>query len=122
MAEISVFKSGVVNISEDVLEVIASIAAGEIKGVKELSGTFSEEMMEFVGKKSFNKGVEVTLNEDGTASVVISVIMDFGIQLLNTARDVQNAVKTAVESMTSIDVREVNINIVGINFKKRANA
>ncbi len=116
MAELGVYGTDTVHISEDVLGVIASIATSEIKGVTELTGTFSEDMLELIGRKNVGKGVEVTLEEDG-ACVDIDIVVDFGLDISDVARKVQVAVKSAVESMTAIHVKAVNVNVNAINFK-----
>ncbi len=116
MAELNVYGTGTVNIAEDVLGVIASIAASEVAGVTELSGTFSEEMLELVGKKNAGKGVEVTEHEGGVG-ISIDIVVDFGFNIPDVARKVQSAVKSAVESMTSMTVLNVDVTVEAINFK-----
>lgn len=118
MAEIRKFSSGAVNISEDVIGVIGSIAASEIKGVRELQGTFSEEMLEFIGKKNVGKGVQVVIDEEGV-KVAIDIVVDFGVEIPAVARSVQDAVKSAIESMTAMNVAFVDVHIVAINFKTK---
>lgn len=116
MAELNVYRSGVVHISEDVIGVIGSIAASEVKGVRELQGTFSEEMLELIGKKNIGKGVEVVIDEEGV-KVGIDIVVDFGFDLPVIARSVQEAVKAAIESMTAMNVKFVNVHVVAIHFK-----
>lgn len=118
MAEIKKFSSGAVNISEDVIGVIGSIAASEIKGVRDLQGTFSEEMLEFMGKKSVGKGVRVVFDEEGI-KLSIDIVVDFGVEIRAVARSVQEAVKSAIESMTAMKVAFVDVHIVAINFKMK---
>lgn len=120
MAEINSFSSGAVNISEEVIGVIGSIAASEIEGIHSLSGTFSEEVMEFIGKKSFQKGVKVELN-NGVVLLEIGIVVDYGKQLIDISKEVQMAVKTAIESMTGIDVVAVNILIESVKIKTNSN-
>ncbi|MDO4753451.1 MAG: Asp23/Gls24 family envelope stress response protein [Bacillota bacterium] len=118
MAEINNFSSGAVHISEDVIGVIGSIAASEIKGVRELQGSFSDEMFEFIGKKNTGKGVEVVIDEEGV-KVEIDIVVDYGVEIPAVARDVQKAVKAAIESMTAMNVKFVNVHVVAINFKTK---
>jgi uncharacterized alkaline shock family protein YloU len=110
------YKNGNVNIADNVIGVIASIAAAEIKGIKALSGTFSEEVMEIIGKKNLNKGVGVEVVDD-VATLELSLIVDYGINIIETVEQVQENVKTAIESMTGIKVAAVNVTIEGINLK-----
>ncbi len=116
MAELGVFDSGAVHISEEVIGVIASIAASEVKGVAELHGSFSEEMFEFFGIKNVGKGVSVAIAEHGI-DIDIDIIVDFGTDMYAIAARVQCAVKEAVESMTAANVHSVNVNVQAINFK-----
>ncbi len=107
---------GKVNIADDVIGVIGSIAAAEIEGVKALSGTFSEEMMSIMGKKSFNKGVRVEMEND-VILIELSVIVDYGTKIHEIAKEVQENVKIAIESMTGFKVSAVNVFVEGINTK-----
>ncbi len=107
---------GKVNIADDVIGVIGSIAAAEIEGVKSLSGTFSEEIMSVMGKKSFNKGVRVEM-EDDIILIELSVIVDYGTKIHEIAKQVQENVKVAIESMTGFKVSAVNVFVEGINTK-----
>ncbi len=113
---IDAYKHGTVNIADDVIGVIGSIAAAEIEGIKALSGTFSEEMMEMVGKKNFNKGVSVEMVEN-VVKIELSVIVDYGTKIHEVAKQVQESVKLAIESMTGFTVSAVNVNIEGVNTK-----
>lgn len=110
-------KHGNVNIADDVIGVIASIAASEISGIKGLSGSLSEEVMEIMGKKSFHKGVHVEMMGN-IATVNLSVVMDYGTKIDETAFLVQESVKTAIESMTGVAVNAVNVTVEGITIKK----
>ncbi|GAB6108862.1 Asp23/Gls24 family envelope stress response protein [Fusibacter bizertensis] len=113
---IDAYKHGKVNIVDDVIGVIGSIAAAEIEGIKALSGTFSEEMMEIVGKKNFNKGIRVEM-EDNIVRIDLSVIVDYGTKIHEVARLVQDNVKLAIESMTGFEVSAVNVFVESINTK-----
>ena len=113
---IDAYKHGKVNIADDVIGVIGSIAAAEIEGIKSLSGTFSEEIMAMVGKKNFNKGIKVEIIEDAV-TVELSVIVDYGAKIHEVAVKVQENVKLAIESMTGFKVTAVNVLVEGINTK-----
>ena len=113
---IDAYKHGKVNIADDVIGVIGSIAAAEIEGIKALSGTFSEEMMEMMGKKNFNKGVHVEM-EDNVVQIDLTVIVDYCTKIHEIAKMVQENVKLAIESMTGFEVKAVNVFVEGINTK-----
>lgn len=113
---IDALKHGKVNIADDVIGVIGSIAASEIEGIKALSGTFSEEVMEIIGKKSFNKGIHVEM-VDEKVTIDLSVVVDYGAKIHEIAKKVQESVKLAIESMTGLEVIAVNVLVEGINTK-----
>jgi len=110
------YKNGKVNIADDVIGVISTIAASEIKGIKALTGTFQDDVLEMIGKKNFNKGIHVEMNNN-VVLVELSVIVDYGTKIHEIAREVQENVKLAIESMTGLEVVAVNVNIEGINTK-----
>lgn len=113
---IDALKHGKVNIADDVIGVIGSIAASEIEGIKALSGTFSEEVMEIIGKKSFNKGIHVEMIDE-KVTIDLSVVVDYGAKIHEIAKKVQESVKLAIESMTGLEVIAVNVLVEGINTK-----
>ncbi len=110
------YKNGKVNIADDVIGVISTIAASEIKGIKALTGTFQDDVLEMIGKKNFNKGIHVEMNNN-VVLVELSVIVDYGSKIHEIAKEVQENVKLAIESMTGLEVAAVNVNIEGINTK-----
>jgi uncharacterized alkaline shock family protein YloU len=74
---------------------------------------------EMLGKKSFSKGVKVEVGESQTA-LDLYVVMDYGIRIPDVARRVQENVKRAVESMTGLEVVEVNVHVAGVSFHTEA--
>lgn len=116
---INSYHNGKVNIADDVIGVITTIAASEIKGIKALSGTFQDDVLEIIGKKNFNKGIDVQMIDE-KVTVNISVIVDYGSKVQEVAHSVQEGVKLAIESMTGLEVTAVNVSVVGINTKVNA--
>lgn len=110
-------ESGNVNISDDVIGIITSIAASEIEGVSGLHGSFTEDIVGIFGKKNQSKGVKVQIDEQ-VVILDLSVVVDFGVKIPDIAWKIQENVKSAVESMTGLTVKEVNIHVHGINIKK----
>lgn len=110
-------ESGNVNISDDVIGIITSIAASEIDGVSGLHGSFSEDIAGIFGKKNQTKGVKVQIEED-IVVLDLNVVVDFGVKIPDIAWKIQENVKSAVESMTGLSVKEVNIHVHGIHIKK----
>lgn len=108
---------GNIKIAVDVVSTIAGIAADEIEGVANMYSTFAGGIVEKLSKKNASKGVRVEMNED---SVIIDLymIVDYGVKIPELAWEVQENVKSSVETMTGLDVEKVNIHIEGISFEK----
>lgn len=108
---------GAIQIADDVVAMIASLAATEVEGVSAMVGNITNELMSKVGMKKLTKGVRV-LVEDGNVSVDLAVTMDYGFNIPVTCQKVQTKVKNAVENMTGLNCESVNIRIAGVNMKK----
>ena len=109
-------KVGAVQIADDVVAMIASLAATEVEGVGALVGNISNELMSKVGMKKLTKGVKVEVINKKVI-VDLAITLEYGYNIPATCRKVQDKVKTAVENMTSLDVENVNIRIAGVNVK-----
>ncbi len=110
-------ESGSVKIANDVVAMIAGIAATEIDGVYAMAGNITNELMSKVGMNSLAKGVKVDMLEN-TVSVDITLIMEYGYNIPVTCGKVQEKVKDAIVNMTGFEVSDVNIRIAGVNMKK----
>lgn len=109
---------GKVEIAPEVIEVIAGIAASEIEGVASMRGNFAAGVAERLGKKNHGKGVKVDLSEEG---IVIDVycIMIFGVSIPSVAQKIQDNIRQALLNMTALEVNEVNIHVVGVQFESK---
>ena len=118
--EITVYDSntnnGTVTYANDVIATIAGVAATEVSGVAGMSGGISSGITEMLGKKNLTKGdkVEVGTQE---AAIDLNIVVEYGSELHKVAEAVQENVKKAVETMTGLQVVEVNVNILGVNVK-----
>lgn len=110
-------KEGSVQIADDVVAMIASLAATEVKGVSSMAGNITNELMSKVGMKKLTKGVRVDV-KNGEVNIDLAVTMDYGYNILSTCQQVQNKVKAAVENMTGLSCNSVNIRIAAVNMKK----
>jgi len=108
---------GVIKISEEVVSIIASLAATEVKGVAGMSGGFVGGIAEKLGMKNMSKGVKVAVGEK-EAAVDIFIIVDYGVKIPDVAWQIQENVKKAIENMTGLSVVEVNIHIQGVDMGK----
>lgn len=108
-----------IRIADDVVGVIAGIAAMEVDGVAGMSGGFAAEVGErMTGKKNLSKGVKVQVGEKEVA-VDLFLVVDFGVRIPEVATKVQESVKRAIESMTGLECVEINIHVQGVSFVER---
>ena len=104
-----------IKISDDVVAVIAGVAVGEVSGVAGMAGGFAGGISEvFSGKKNLAKGIKVEVIEN-TAKIDVNIIVEYGSRIPDVAFEIQNRVKKAVESMTGLNVEEVNVHVQGVN-------
>ena len=109
--------NGQIQISDEVISIIAGTAAAETEGVSLPSSAPVSSVKGFFGKKNQSKGVKVTV-EENTALIEIEVVVKFGINIKNACEEVQQKVKNAVETMTGLTVSGVNINVTAIMVEK----
>jgi uncharacterized alkaline shock family protein YloU len=108
---------GAVHIADEVIAIIAGMAATEVEGVAGMVGNFTGGLVELLGRKNLSKGVIVTVGE-GFVGLELSIIVEYGSSLVEVTRNTQEKVKNAVETMTGLEVSEVNIKVAGVNVEK----
>ena len=106
--------NGSVLISEDVVATIVDQAVSEVEGVIGLSVKPGADIAEIIGKKNWGKGMKITIGEDNELSIDCNVLVKYGSSVIDVAKSAQNAVTSAVESMTGVKVTAVNVNVCGI--------
>ncbi|OGO87138.1 MAG: hypothetical protein A2Y24_01795 [Clostridiales bacterium GWE2_32_10] len=104
---------GQVQIANEVIESIASIAAMEVNGVYGMAGNVTGDLMKLIGVKNLAKGVKVDL-EEGKVKLDVFIIIKYGYEIPKVANELQNKIKTEVETMSGLEVTTVNINIAGV--------
>ncbi|MCB5558469.1 Asp23/Gls24 family envelope stress response protein [Anaerosalibacter bizertensis] len=108
---------GTVKIANEVVAIIAGLAATEVEGVAGMSGGITGGISDMLGMKNLSKGVKVEVGEKECA-IDIFVIVEYGSRISEVALRVQENVKEAVETMTGLNVIEVNVNVQGVNIPK----
>lgn len=108
---------GTIKITEEVVSIIAGMAATEVQGVAGMSGGIAGGIAEMLGRKNLSKGVKVEVGER-EAAIDLFIIVDYGCRIPDVAWDIQERVKKSVENMTGLNVIEVNIHVQGVNFDK----
>lgn len=110
---------GNIHISEEVLAAITAASALDVEGVSGLAANLGSDIAELLGKKNLAKGVHVRM-EDDKVEVELSVLMGYGHTIPEIGRAIQDGVKSAIESMTGLEVSVVNVSVAGITFPPKA--
>lgn len=104
-----------IKIADDVVAVIAGVAVSEVPGVAQMAGGFAGGITEVLsGKKNLAKGIKVEVGEKDT-KIDVNIIVEYGVRIPDVAFEIQNRVKKAVETMTGLNVVEVNVHVQGVN-------
>ncbi|MBR5227813.1 MAG: Asp23/Gls24 family envelope stress response protein [Clostridia bacterium] len=107
-------------ISEEVIGIIAGLAAAEVEGVSGMTLGFVDGINQMLGSnKKYSKGVKIEL-EGSEVTIDLFVIVRYGVKIPDVAFSIQNSVKSSVETMTGLKVKAVNINVQGVTFDKES--
>lgn len=109
---------GEVQIANEVVAIIAGLAATEVEGIVGMVGGLKGDIVELLGKKNLAKGVFVEVGDEAI-SLELSVIVAFGANIPTVSKAVQEKVKSAVETMTGLIVEEVNVHISGVDVPNK---
>ena len=110
-----------IEISNDVIAVIAGVAVSEVQGVAGMSGGFAGGISEVLsGKKNLAKGIKVDKNEN-KVKIDVNIIVEYGTRIPDIAFEIQNRVKKSVENMTGLKLSEVNVHVQGVKTEKEEN-
>lgn len=107
-------KIGEVQIANEVVAIIAGLAATEVEGVVAMNGNITNELVGKLGMKNLSKGVKVAFSPE-CVKVYLALTLEYGYSIPKTSKQVQERVKLAIENMTGLHVGEVNIRIAGVN-------
>ena len=110
---------GTINIADEVIAVIAGMAASEVEGVAGMVGKLRGELVELLGMKNLGKGIKVRVNEQEEITLDLAVIIEFDVSVQDVTAKVQKKVKSTVENMTGLTVAAVNVKVSGVEPKAR---
>ena len=110
---------GEVKIADEVVAIIAGLAATEVEGVSSMTGNAMRELVSKLGMKSLSKGVKVDVL-DGIVTVSLVLNLNYGYSIKDTTQKVQEKVKAAIENMTGLEVADVNIRVAGVDMPEEA--
>ena len=102
--------------TDEVVAIIAGLAASEVEGVASMAGGVTRDLIGKLGMKSLSKGVKITVDEEDTVHVALAINIQYGFNVPTTCSKIQEKVKTAIETMTGLEVAEVNIKIVNVQM------
>jgi uncharacterized alkaline shock family protein YloU len=110
---------GKIQIADEVIQIIAGLAASEVPGVAGMSGSFAGGITEsLLRRKNLGKGVNVEFGEeDKTCKIDVSVALEFGVSIPDTCMTVQENIKQAIESMTGLHVTSVDVHVSAVVFE-----
>ena len=108
-------KLGEVRIADEVVAIIAGLAATEVEGVDSMAGNITNELVGKLGMKNLSKGVKVDVTEEHV-SVDLSLNIRYGYNIPSVSGQVQDKVSAAIENMTGLTVLDVNVKIAGVNM------
>jgi uncharacterized alkaline shock family protein YloU len=111
---------GVVKIADEVVSIVAGLAATDIEGVASMSGGIAGGIAEVLGRRNLSKGVKVEVGAEET-KIDIFIIVNYGVRIPDVAWNIQESVKKAVEEMTGLKVASVNVHVQGIHFPQKEN-
>ena len=104
---------GEVKIADEVVAIIAALAATEVEGVASMAGNITNELISRLGMKNLSKGVKVDVLE-GVVTVSLALNMKYNYSIMDVSAKVQEKVKSAVENMTGLEVADVNVKVAGV--------
>lgn len=107
---------GEIKIADEVVTIIAGLAATEVEGVASMAGNITNELVGKLGMKNLSKGVKIDVLE-GCVSVDLAIVLEYGYSVPKVSGQVQERVKNAIETMTGLEVSEVNIRVAGVNLE-----
>ena len=107
---------GEVHISDEVVAIIAGLAATEVDGISSMTGGITNELVSKLGVKALSKGVKASIQHK-TVSVELNLNVEYGKNIRSTSEAVQERVKSAIENMTGLAVSDVNVHIAAVDMK-----
>ena len=108
---------GEVHIADEVVAIVAGLAATDVDGVASMAGNITIELVGKLGMKNLSKGVKVDVTEEHV-SVDLSLNIRYGYNIPAVSEQVQEKVSSAIENMTGLTVLDVNIKIAGVNMEE----
>ena len=109
---------GEIKIADEVVAIIAALAATEVEGVASMAGNITNELIGKLGMKNLSKGLKVDVLE-GIVTVSLALNLKYNYSIVEVSARVQEKVKNAIENMTGLEVADVNIKVAGVEMESQ---
>ena len=109
---------GEIKIADEVVAIIAALAATEVEGVASMAGNITNELIGKLGMKNLSKGVKVDVLE-GIVTVSLALNLKYNYSIVEVSARVQEKVKNAIENMTGLEAADVNIKVAGVEMESQ---
>jgi uncharacterized alkaline shock family protein YloU len=114
---------GTVSFATEVVATIAGLAANEVEGVASMTSSNSAfaDIFSIKSSRNYTKGVKVDIS-DNHVTVDVTIVVDYGSPVPDVARNIQENVKKAIETMSGLDVHNVDVHVQGVSFERETKA
>ena len=109
---------GEIKIADEVVAIIAALAATEVEGVASMAGNITNELIGKLGMKNLSKGVKVDVLE-GIVTVSLALNLKYNYSIVEVSARVQEKVKNAIENMTGLEVADVTLRLLESRWRVR---
>ena len=109
---------GEVKIADEVVAIIAALAANEVEGVAFTANYMKKELSGKIRMKNLSKGVKVDVVE-GVVTVSVTLTLKYNYSLMDVSDQVQKKIRDAIENMTGLEVADVNVKVVGVEMEEQ---
>ena len=106
---------GQVQIADEVVAIIAGLAATEVEGVASMAGNITNEIVSRLGMKNLSKGIQIEI-ADNEVVVDVALNIAYGYSIPEVSTKVQEKVKSAIETMTGLSVATINVRIASVDM------
>lgn len=110
---------GEVKIADEVVAIVAGLAATEVEGVSSMAGNITNEIVSKLGMRNLSKGIQIEVEND-EIRVSIAINIAYGYNIPEVSAKVQDKIASAIENMTGLHVTEVNVRIASVDMNGQA--
>ena len=108
-------ESGEIKVADEVVAIIAGLAATEVEGVSSMAGNITNEIVSRLGMKNLSKGIQIEI-ADNEVVVDVALNIAYGYSIPEVSTKVQEKVKSAIEKMSGLSVASINVRIESVDM------